>query len=78
MARTIQPPINPLSPEHHDVIVQTLRAKEHLPQSFDVAESCGVNCSEMREAHAQAVAALQHILKTYFPKGRNSGPADAS
>lgn len=77
MARTNSLPINPLGPDHHDVIVQTLRSKEHLPESFEIAESCGVNCQEMRQAYEQAKAGLLDILAKYFPKGRNSGPADA-
>lgn len=77
MARSVSLPINPLSPEHHDVITQTLRSKEHMPESFQIARSCGINCDEMEQAYHQSKAGLEKILATYFPKGRNSGPADA-
>lgn len=56
-----------LSADQVKALRQDQRALNELIEELDKAESCGIDCSQHREVHAEASDRINKLLKVYGP-----------
>lgn len=59
-----------LNANDYDQLIAALRGLESVPAIMTKAKSCGVNCDEYEKMHNYSREAIEHLLKTWFPRGR--------